>query len=221
MEKDRSSKVIAIVALLVAVVGLSLGFAAFSQTLTITPEASVKRDSSKFKVEFSNEAETTTTGSVTGVVEEDDPENATGGTATINELSVTNANAKFSKDGQTITYTWYVRNTGSIDAYLRGVTFTNTSASCEASGEGSDDANDALIEEACKHIKAEITVHGETFSNSQDSGFTDSTKYKIAAGTNTTIKLVITAETGATLTDSDYKATFGTITLDYKSNVES
>ena len=38
MEKDRGTKVIAIVALIVAVVGLSLGFAAFSSTLTIPLE---------------------------------------------------------------------------------------------------------------------------------------------------------------------------------------
>ena len=35
MERDRNSKILAIIALTVAVIGLSLGFAAFSQTLTI------------------------------------------------------------------------------------------------------------------------------------------------------------------------------------------
>ena len=35
MDRDRRARVIAIAALLVGVVGLSLGFAAFSNTLTI------------------------------------------------------------------------------------------------------------------------------------------------------------------------------------------
>ena len=39
MERDRSGKVIAIVALLVGVVGLTIGFAAFSNTLTIQSSA--------------------------------------------------------------------------------------------------------------------------------------------------------------------------------------
>ena len=41
MERDRSAKIIAIVALCVAVVGLSIGFAAFSNNLTIKSNATV------------------------------------------------------------------------------------------------------------------------------------------------------------------------------------
>ena len=46
MEKDRGGRVIAIVALLVGVVGLTIGFAAFTNTLTIQSDASVTPDDS-------------------------------------------------------------------------------------------------------------------------------------------------------------------------------
>ena len=53
MEKDRSGKIIAIVALFVAVVGLSLGFAAFTTSLTIDTAANVTSNSSNWNVGFS------------------------------------------------------------------------------------------------------------------------------------------------------------------------
>ena len=51
MEKDRSTKIIAIAALLIGIVGLSLGFAAFSNTLTISSSAEVTPDQSAFNVD--------------------------------------------------------------------------------------------------------------------------------------------------------------------------
>ena len=53
MERDRSAKIIAIVALCIAIVGLSIGFAAFSSNLTISSSANVKPDPSSFDVNFS------------------------------------------------------------------------------------------------------------------------------------------------------------------------
>ena len=53
MEKDRRARVVAIAALLVGVVGLSLGFAAFTNTLTIKSSAEVKVGDSVFNVYFS------------------------------------------------------------------------------------------------------------------------------------------------------------------------
>ena len=50
MKKNRQSKLVAILALCVAVVGLTLGFAAFSNTLTISSSATVSPDKSDFKI---------------------------------------------------------------------------------------------------------------------------------------------------------------------------
>ena len=48
--QNRQSKVVAILALCVSVVGLTLGFAAFSNTLTISSSATVKPDESDFNI---------------------------------------------------------------------------------------------------------------------------------------------------------------------------
>ena len=67
MEKNKGSKIIAIVALVVAVFGLTLGFAAFSNTLTISSSAYVSPSSDNFKINFSTSSTSATaTGNVTG-----------------------------------------------------------------------------------------------------------------------------------------------------------
>ena len=48
LEKNRGSRVIAIIALIVAVLGLTIGFAAFSSTLNISSSANVKPNAETF-----------------------------------------------------------------------------------------------------------------------------------------------------------------------------
>ena len=50
MKQNKQSKLVAILALCVSVVGLTLGFAAFSNTLTISSSATVKPDQKDFKI---------------------------------------------------------------------------------------------------------------------------------------------------------------------------
>ena len=53
MEKDRRVKVISIFALVIAITGMSLGFAAFSASLDLASNAFVSPDSATFNVKFS------------------------------------------------------------------------------------------------------------------------------------------------------------------------
>lgn len=53
MERDRKQKFIVMIALMVAIASMSLGFAAFSTTLNISSSATVSPDSSNFNVIFS------------------------------------------------------------------------------------------------------------------------------------------------------------------------
>ena len=50
MRKNQKQKIMAIVALCISVLGLTLGFAAFSNTLTISSSATVTPDSKDFKL---------------------------------------------------------------------------------------------------------------------------------------------------------------------------
>ena len=54
MEKNRTVQLIAILALVVGVVGLSIGFAAFSNTLKIKSNATVAPDKDTLNVDFSS-----------------------------------------------------------------------------------------------------------------------------------------------------------------------
>lgn len=50
MEKQRQMKLLSIVALVVAIIGMTLGFAAFSTTLSISSSATVTPNSEDFKI---------------------------------------------------------------------------------------------------------------------------------------------------------------------------
>lgn len=150
MEKDRSSKVVAIAALIVAVVGLGIGFAAFSSTLTINSSATVN-PTNTFKVQFSKESSALTKGTVSGVVA---GEGAVAADATISDaddyLIADGLAATFTAPGQTVSYTFYARNTGEYIAYLRSITFDGTKA-CAVKTEGvaaDAQATDSLVQAA-------------------------------------------------------------------------
>lgn len=211
MEKNRDSKIIAIIALVIAVVGLSVGFAAFSQQLTITPKADVKADNSKFKVLFSNDQSQATTGSVEGIVAEEDEGKAAGGSAEITETTLTNTEAVFSKEGQTITYKWWVRNDGELDAYLTKITFDSAKPTCVAKVPGTTSSD--LVEAACANVSAKLKVHTKEFTETKD--ITE--ELKLEANSVAEIELILTSGTGATKVDGDYTVTFGDIKLDYSS----
>ena len=50
MEKNKKTKTLAIIALIISILGLTLGFAAFSNTLTISSSATVSPDESDFNI---------------------------------------------------------------------------------------------------------------------------------------------------------------------------
>ena len=105
MERDRSAKIIAIVALCVAIVGLSVGFAAFSNELTINSNATVSPNASDFDVNFS----TSNTGGQDGTVSGVGTNSATAENATIdnsNSPTITSLKANFTEPGQKLTYSF-------------------------------------------------------------------------------------------------------------------
>ena len=107
MDKNREIKIIAVVALLVAVVGLSVAYAALSTTLKITGTATI--NAATWDVKFIEGA------------------GSTAGSASFNKPTVTStAISDFSiglvKPGDSVTYTFSIKNNGTIDASLGTVT---------------------------------------------------------------------------------------------------
>ena len=135
MEKNGNSKVIALIALFVAVVGLSLGFAAYSTSLQISSTSDVKPNDTNWNVGFSTdglEIENVTTARTKAGVNADNT--LAGGTVdvtkyTIGQTSGANATLK-TVSGSQVTYSLSLLNKGSIPAYLDSVDFSNVVLTC-------------------------------------------------------------------------------------------
>lgn len=234
MEKDRTAKVLAVLALVVATVGISIGFAAFDSVLTISPNATVTPSDETFKVQFSSESgsikdDTPVTGEATG------SSGASAEGATINNDSdsgptITNLKANFTEPGQTVTYTFYVGNVGEYDAYLKQVDFANVAeeklASTDFTGQKAEkfciagtDTNKGQVEAACDDITIKISI-GEAESAATTQDLTSDTSVSShMLEKNDYEKVVVTIAYSKVgdghRADGDFTVEFGDITLTY------
>ncbi len=112
MEKERKIRKLTVVALVVAVLGLTVAFAALSQTLTINGTASV--DSASWDIHFAN---------LTGPDIEGGAEAQ--GSPTLNATTISGLNMSVTKPGDSVTYYFDIVNAGTIDAVLNTDLKTN------------------------------------------------------------------------------------------------
>ena len=214
MEKDRSSKVIAIAALLVAVVGLSVGFAAFSSTLTISSSANVTPNSDTFKVVFSSNGTTLTTEAVSGDV------TGTGASATAATINndtnptISGLAATFTEPGQKVVYTFYAHNSGEYDAFLKSVTYANVTGKNESrvctavSG-----TTEALVTRACDDISVKVNV-GATNTTASKANITG---HSLLKGAFEQVTVTIEYAADGDRADGDFSVAFGDVSLVYSS----
>ena len=110
MEKQRKIKVLAIAALIITILGLTVAFAALSQTLTINGAATL--DAAKWGIKFENLSDGKTSGDAiindTAVIADD--------LVTINNIDVS-----LSTPGDSITYTVDLVNEGTINAEIYSI----------------------------------------------------------------------------------------------------
>lgn len=214
MEKDRSSKIIAIIALVIAVVGVSLGFAAYSQNLTISSTANVKGDESRFNVQFSTSQTEASSGSVEATLVPSGQVYLTASSATLTSTTINNLKATFTngKGKQTATYSFYVYNGGELDAYLKKVTFEKSQPTCSATA-GPNQATDILVQAACKDATIKITIDGDDYFTTND---VISSK-KLTKKTAIPVKVVLEYNDVHPV-DGDFDVDFGSITLNYSSS---
>ena len=113
MEKQRRIKVLSLSAVLVAVLGLTVAFAALSTTLNI--KGSAYLDAAKWGIKFQNLSEPSIVGEAsdakTAKIEKD---------VSINDIKVT-----LSKPGDSVTYTVDLVNDGDINAKIENIEKTN------------------------------------------------------------------------------------------------
>ena len=213
MERDRSAKIIAIVALCVAVVGLSIGFAAFSNNLTIKSNATVSPNQNDFDVNFSTSNTSELDGAVSGV----GTNSATAEDATIDNSAsptITGLKANFTEPGQKVTYSFYAHNAGKYAAYLNNVTYANVSGKtatkvCTA-GVGTDAT---MVEAACNGISGSVEVETDKYTGSMDS----ISNHLLAINAYEPVVVTIEYTSTASRADGDFEVAFGDIILTYDS----
>ena len=171
MRKDRKVQMLSIVALVLAITGMSLGFAAFSSTLSISSSATVTPNSDDFKMVVyglidNEEANALLLGetldfSKWSLVEVPDINNY-GSTAVIDNsnLTINNINVSFSKPGCNTAYIVAIKNEGMYDAYLDLDKYKPIIASnCVSNG----DATQSLVDDACIGISLTLSFYNSSY----------------------------------------------------------
>ena len=240
MEKDRFSKILAVVALVVAVAGLSLGFAAFSSTLTIESSAVVIPEDN-MRVIFSNvngnPTDTTIAGTMSASMETAKTRLAAAGVtapnlpaaanATIDNTNlkapkITNLKATFTAPGQSVTYNFFVYNAMTYEAFLKTITFDTSKYSCQP-GTNTDATTAANV---CKSIKVEISVGPTATAATADvvgdgsvtkNEFSASSAHSLSGTTGEAVSVTISHPAASTETNGDVTVRLPDAQLSYSS----
>lgn len=215
MEKNRNVQIIAIVALIVGVVGLSVGFAAFSNVLNIQASANVKPDNNTMNVDFSSVEDKV---EIAEIVPTATPSSSVTTAATIDnsgDPTISNLSATFTEPGQSVVYKFYAYNAGELNAFLKSIVFSNVTGKnstkvCTA-GEGT---TDALVQSACEKIVVKVKVGNELETLT---GMASITGHSLAKSSGELITVTLEYEAGAERADGDFTVAFGDISLNYSS----
>lgn len=230
MEKDRTTKIVAICALLVGVVGLSLGFAAFSQILTISSSATVTPTDNMY-IYFASSDELTSEGEIVAdlvgaspaqydyvdsiavehkaSIDNSDPKSPT----------ITDLRADFTTPGQSVSYSFYAYNAWEYAAYLKAINIDSTKTCTAKSGSLSDDetikaAQEEKIAAACEGISVSVKVGNDTAVSSTVGNISN---HELASLSFEPIVVTITYAEGSSVADTDFDVVFSDITLNYSS----
>jgi len=162
----NKTKYFLVVGVLLAIAGVTLGFAAFSNTLIISSSATVTPDASTFSVKFSSSGTELLENSI-----EPDIYYAEAITsipiatnATINNVGnpkLTNISVTLTEPGQSVMYYFYVHNAGEYKAYSDIDASTSTPTVTCTIPKGST-ATPSLVEQACHGIAVQyVGTHYE------------------------------------------------------------
>jgi len=206
MEKERGSKVIAVVALVVAVVGLSIGFAGWTAQLTISDtQANIAANTSAGEEQFGSKL------TVSGINCDDvDGQAAVTAVGTADGDTWSGTRVSLKGTGDAVTCTATVSNGSDYTAYLDDINITNSIA-CSGTGQN--------VQNACAALKLTVTGVGSKTDTATAQGTTITnangiTGNSIAAGANGSITMKVEYQ-GTAVADSDFVATIPTITYDY------
>lgn len=205
MEKrDRGFKVIAVVALVVAVVGLSIAYAGYTSTLKVDGTATV---ASAWKIVWDD----LDSGTPSGYANVDDATLAIDSTkqAIAGEIGTLKA------PGDSIVYTWNVENQGDIDATLAGVTL-GTLSCAPATGSSATQAQATAV---CSELEIAFTYDGAPLTASTTGDLLHNATHNAAKPV--TMTLTYKASSSGVELDGDVKVTLSTTSFVYNQKANS
>lgn len=214
--KNNASRMLSVLALLVAVVGVSIGFAAYSNTLTIKSSAEVTANEDYFDVNFSSSATSEVDGEVVATKTPATLEDLTGDVATIDnsdQPTITGLKANFTNPGQEVKYSFYAHNNGQLKAYLKAVSFANVEGNSFKKCTAKTGTTQAYVDAACSGINISLQAGSETFSGSKGS----IKEHLLDMDAYEPVVVTITYAENSAVADGDFDVEFGDITLTYSS----
>ena len=220
MEKERGTKLIATFALVLAIIGLSVGFAAYSRNLDInTLEGTITTADTELDVFFdNNQTKGDELGNVkgTGTAAVTDEVGAAIANGTLNATPSSNPTisgfvAEFSEKGQEVEYTFYVYNNSPHKAYLESAAFLNGGSpkTCTAI----DEVDETNKENACDEINLHLEIDGKKIVSTDSASF-ETHVIEPGAWKEVVVRIAYDGTEHA-LPDGDVKVTFDGIRLSY------
>ena len=195
MEKDRGYKIIAMVALLMSVVGLSIAYAGYTATLKV--EGATATAASAWKVIWKD----LDAGTFTGYATNEGKSIAIDST----NQAISGSLGTIKAPGDTIKYTWKAANDGEIDASITGVVVGALSCA-PASG---SNATQAQATELCSKLSIAFTYDGQAL--------TTSTTGDLLKETSKPVTMTLTYAAGDAVTlDGDVLVTIGKTAITYE-----
>lgn len=198
MEKGRGTKALVVVTLLVSVLALSIAYAAYSATLLISGTVTAKKSSDAWNVHFeSTDGSTTLTPTLGGNAK-------VTSSATLTKTKISDFEITFYAPGDSISYDFEVKNTGSVDATLNKITLG--SLSCSKST-GTQQGTETDANNLCGNLDMNIM---------KSDGNNISVGDKIPAGGSETYKLTITwNESDTNIYENDIDISVGETTFNF------
>ena len=226
-EKERKTKLFEIIVLIIAILVLLFCFWMYAKAreFKVKEEANIKPNKEDVKVIFSPIADiddikdsAIEIEEVTGVSNSGESVGEAKVSSTENG-TIAELQAKFTKPGQEVMYTFYSHNTGKYEAYLDTITYANVRdwnffKRCRAMSSGT---NRYLVSRACEDISMVVKAGDNIITDGSITGIKD---HKLEVGKSEKVTVIIKYDKNGTAVDGDFIVEFGSVTLTYLSKYE-
>ena len=231
MKDEKREKILIAISLIAAIITLTVGFAAFSNTLTISSSAQVTPNESDFDINVYGigdwqgvkgypflEQYTSKTISIANKGLNNTPAAISATDAKITDngknITISDINVGLSHPGQSASYFFMIKNEGKYDAYLdmTDIEVNSFNLPIEGTCTAEEGATESLVEQACSYIWM-----SKILTDSDNYGFTGGDYVKIAKGDYLQLELNIFYYPQGTYADGNFNVAFDDITFEFTS----